>query len=142
MDALRMRFGCASDAHLVRAEAYRARCGALHAADCPVRTARFGLPGADCPVRTARCGLPGGVRRGMQVLHKAVIEVNEEGTEAAAATAAVMMTRSAVMVSPPRQFIVDRPFVLVIEDSTTGTPLFMGRVVSPQFTGLTQVVGA
>ena len=64
------------------------------------------------------------------VLHKAFVEVNEKGTEAAAATAGVMMTVSA---PPPRVvFRADRPFVLVIRDNATGSLLFAGRVVDPR----------
>lgn len=61
------------------------------------------------------------------VAHKAFLDVNEDGTEAAAATAVVML-RSA---RPQATFIVDRPFVLLIRDNRTGTVLFMGRVVNP-----------
>lgn len=62
-----------------------------------------------------------------QVLHKAVIEVNEEGSEAAAATV-VVMKESAAM--DPITFIADRPFIFVILDDITGTILFMGKLAS------------
>jgi len=58
-----------------------------------------------------------------QVLHKAVIEVNEEGSEAAAATEVEMKLTA---VQNPLAFIADRPFVFVIADDDTGTILFMG----------------
>ncbi len=62
------------------------------------------------------------------VLHKAFVKVDEEGTEAAAATAVIMgvtsMPQSATMT-------VDRPFVFVIRDGTSGTVLFVGRVLDP-----------
>jgi serine protease inhibitor len=63
-----------------------------------------------------------------RVLHKAVIEVNEQGSEAAAATA-VEMTKSA----PPEQveFIVNRPFLFAIADDRTGSILFLGKVAEP-----------
>jgi serine protease inhibitor len=68
-----------------------------------------------------------------QVVHRAVAEVNEEGTEAAAATAVLipMMSR---FVRPTRQFemIVNRPFFVAIRDETTGTILFMGWIGDPQ----------
>lgn len=63
-----------------------------------------------------------------QVIHKAVLEVNEEGAEAAAATA-VVMSRS--MPSPPFHMIVDRPFFCAIEDSQTGIFLFTGAIYEP-----------
>ena len=62
------------------------------------------------------------------VLHKAVIEVNEEGSEAAAATVVAMPASAAPM--EPKTFIVNRPFVFFITDDTTGTILFMGKVLS------------
>jgi len=62
------------------------------------------------------------------VLHQAFIAVNEEGTEAAAATAVVMTETSAPMLE---EFHVDRPFLFVIHDVAHGTPLFLGRVTDP-----------
>lgn len=70
-----------------------------------------------------------GIREGIfisRVLHKAVIEVNEKGSEAAAATVVEMVECAAL--NPP-SFIADRPFVYIIADDTTGSILFMGRVV-------------
>jgi len=64
-----------------------------------------------------------------EVVQKAFIEVNEEGSEAAAATGAVMMMRS--MPAPPEQFIADHPFIFFIRDKTTGMLLFQGRVANP-----------
>jgi serpin B len=66
------------------------------------------------------------------VKHKAFVEVNEEGTEAAAATGALMVP-TAAMPQPlkPFQMIVDRPFLFVIEDAPTHSILFMGVVVDP-----------
>jgi serine protease inhibitor len=60
---------------------------------------------------------------------KVFIEVNEEGTEAAAVTGIEMRTTSAP--APPMEFTVDRPFVLVIRDDTTGALLFVGQVNDP-----------
>ena len=64
-----------------------------------------------------------------QIKHRAFVEVNEEGTEAAAATAVEMVTKS----MPPREtvFRADRPFLFMIRDNETGTILFMGRVADP-----------
>jgi len=58
------------------------------------------------------------------VLHKAVIEVNEEGSEAAAATVAVVTTTAMI---EPTTFIVNRPFMFIITDDESGTILFMGK---------------
>jgi serpin B len=64
-----------------------------------------------------------------EVFHKAFVEVNEEGTEAAAATAVVMMRVTAVMPERrPFQMVVDRPFLCVICDEETGAMLFMGAI--------------
>ena len=64
------------------------------------------------------------------VLHKAFVEVNEEGTEAAAATAVVMQLRA--MRPPPQvEFRADHPFLFFIQEEKSGALLFMGRVVDP-----------
>ncbi|WP_437639738.1 serpin family protein [Sorangium sp. So ce854] len=65
-----------------------------------------------------------------QVRHKAFVEVNEEGTEAAAATGVAMATRAAP--APPQVFRADRPFAFLIRDVATGAVLFMGRVTDPR----------
>lgn len=65
-------------------------------------------------------------------LHKAFVDVNEEGTEAAAATAVVMNTKSMPM--PPAVFCADHPFVFLIRDKSTGSILFLGRVANPLLT--------
>lgn len=62
------------------------------------------------------------------VIHKAFVDVNEQGTEAAAATAVVVGIRSA---SRPIVFRVDHPFMFVICDNETGSILFMGRIINP-----------
>lgn len=66
------------------------------------------------------------------VVHEVYIDVDEEGTEAAAATGAIMMRTSAAL-NPPevRQMMIDRPFLFVIRDTATGTPIFMGQVLDP-----------
>lgn len=66
-----------------------------------------------------------------EVLHKAFIEVNEEGTEAAAATGVVVGVRS-IMVDKPVTFTADRPFFFAIRDQRTDSVLFMGRVADPR----------
>jgi serpin B len=64
------------------------------------------------------------------VIHKAFVRVDEQGTEAAAATAVVFEATSA-MPSEPVVFHADRPFIFVIYEQETGAVLFMGRVVNP-----------
>lgn len=69
-----------------------------------------------------------------KVVHKAFVEVNEEGTEAAAATA-VLMTRCAGLggpARPPKVFKADHPFLFVIRDRKTNAVLFAGRVLDPK----------
>lgn len=67
------------------------------------------------------------------VLHKAYVAVDEEGTEAAAATAVVMSARPVSLERPRpiKVFRADRPFLFLIRDMTRGTILFMGRVANP-----------
>ena len=60
------------------------------------------------------------------VRHKAFVDVNEEGTEAAAATAVGIG-----IVSLPPSVVVDRPFVFAIRERLSGTILFLGRVMNP-----------
>lgn len=64
------------------------------------------------------------------VLHKATITVDEEGTEAAAATAVIVGIESA-MPDEPISLVIDRPFLFMIRHQPTGTILFMGRVTQP-----------
>lgn len=63
------------------------------------------------------------------VLHQAFVEVNEEGTEAAAATAVVMKARGMPM--PPAVFRADHPFLFLIQEKESGAILFMGRMTDP-----------
>ena len=63
------------------------------------------------------------------VLHQGFIAVDEDGTEAAAATAVAMQARG--MPDAPEPFHVDRPFLYVIHDVEHGAPLFVGRVLDP-----------
>lgn len=63
-----------------------------------------------------------------EIYHKAFIDVNEEGTEAAAATGAVVAQRSAIQ---KKKFHADHPFLFVIRDNTTNSILFIGRVLNP-----------
>jgi len=65
------------------------------------------------------------------VIHKAFVKVDEEGTEAAAATAVVMTLTAMQPAEEPVVFSLDRPFLFLIRDKTTGSILFMGRVADP-----------
>ncbi|GAB2975769.1 serpin family protein [Nocardioides montaniterrae] len=69
------------------------------------------------------------------VLHQGRIEVDEHGTEAAAATAAVMTVGAAPVRERPTRFVVDRPFLYAVHDVAHGTPLFLGRVTDPTAEG-------
>jgi len=66
-----------------------------------------------------------------RVVHKAFVDVNEEGTEAAAATAVVMADEGAAVPLPPKTFKADHPFLFMIRDDKTGSILFLGRVADP-----------
>jgi serpin B len=65
------------------------------------------------------------------VIHKSYVEVNEEGTVAAAATGVVMTFTMAFPNQPPI-FRADHPFIFVIRDEASGAFLFMGRVTDPE----------
>lgn len=60
------------------------------------------------------------------VIHKAFVDVTEEGTEASAATAVVLKRGGG-----PASFVVDRPFIFLIREHRTGSILFIGRLVDP-----------
>lgn len=62
------------------------------------------------------------------IAHQAVLEVNEQGTEAAAATAVIMERTS---FSPLQVFRADHPFIFLIRENQTGSILFLGRVMDP-----------
>jgi len=63
------------------------------------------------------------------VIHKAFVAVDEEGTEAAAATAVIMEVTSAMM--SDITLTIDRPFIFIIRDKPSGQILFIGRVLNP-----------
>jgi serpin B len=67
-----------------------------------------------------------------QVIQQVFLEVNEKGTEAAAATAVTIVTVGARLNPPkPKPFVVDRPFVILIKDEVTGAVMFAGRITNP-----------
>jgi serine protease inhibitor len=65
------------------------------------------------------------------VFHRVFVELNEEGTEAAAATAVVAQIESTAA-SEPTYFVADHPFLFFLRDQRTGAVLFAGRVVDPR----------
>ncbi len=68
------------------------------------------------------------------VIHQANITVDEEGTEAAAATAVVMIATSAPLPQEPVTLVVDRPFTFWLRARSTGAVVFMGRINDPSAT--------
>jgi serpin B len=82
------------------------------------------IPGGDLS------GIAPGV--GLQAaVHAANITVDEEGTEAAAATAVAGAT-SAAPIDQPLTVTIDRPFLFVVQHAATGAPLFYGRITDPR----------
>lgn len=67
-----------------------------------------------------------------QVMQKTFIEVNEEGTEGAAATSIEVVTESEIIGDEPFYMEVNRPFFFTITDDVTGTILFIGEIRNPQ----------
>jgi len=65
------------------------------------------------------------------VFHKAWVEVNEEGTEAAAATALAVASHAMVRPPPRPVFRADHPFIYLIRDTRSGSVLFLGRLADP-----------
>jgi serpin B len=69
-----------------------------------------------------------------KVYHKGFVRVDEEGTEAAAASAIGGMRAGAAAGGGPRPVRVDRPFLFLIRDNASGLVVFLGRVVDPTST--------
>ena len=94
----------------------------------------MGMPDAFDPSKANFSGMDGSRLLYIDsVIHKAFVDVNESGTEAAAATAVIMGVRSAAPAPDPIPvFKADHPFLFLIQDNRTGTILFMGRVVNPE----------
>jgi serpin B len=66
------------------------------------------------------------------VAHKAYVDVDEHGTEAAAATAVGIRARAAFRPPPPVTMVVDRPFLFAVVHTATGLPMFVGQVSRPR----------
>jgi serpin B len=91
----------------------------------------LGMPLAFTPHRADFSGMDGQHDLYISaVVHKAYVDVNEEGTEAAAATGTVM--RGHAMAANPPEFRADHPFLFLIRDKKTGYILFLGRVTDPR----------
>lgn len=67
-----------------------------------------------------------------KVIHQAFVNVDEKGTEAAAATAVTMERTMAPKHVEPKIFNADHPFIFLIKDNTTGSILFMGKIMKPE----------
>jgi len=68
-----------------------------------------------------------------RVIHQSFIDVQEEGTEAAAATIVEMVNLSTQGGGSPFHFKVDRPFLYLIKENSTGAIVFMGKVEKPEY---------
>lgn len=93
--------------------------------------AAMGMPDAFNPKQADLSGMDGTKELFIQeVVHKAFVDVNEEGTEAAAATGVIVGVTS---VPPPTPvFRADRPFLFLIRDTRSGAVLFVGRLNEPK----------
>jgi serpin B len=92
--------------------------------------AALGMPTAFEPGKADFSGMNGRMDLFISAaIHKAFVDVNEEGTEAVAATGIIVGVTS--LPPPPKVFRADHPFVFLIRDRLTGTILFLGCVVNP-----------
>ena len=66
-----------------------------------------------------------------EAMHKAYVDVTEEGTEAAAATGLTMRATAMIKPEPPIEFLADHPFLFLIRDTRSGVILFIGRLMDP-----------
>jgi serpin B len=67
-----------------------------------------------------------------EVFHRTFLDLDEKGTEAAAATAVSMVRVTSVRVEKPVEVRVDRPFLFAIQHRASATCLFLGRVLDPR----------
>jgi serpin B len=67
-----------------------------------------------------------------EVFHKTFLSLDEQGTEAAAATAVVMMRATSIVAETPVEVRVDHPFLFAIQHRASGACLFLGRVTDPR----------
>jgi serpin B len=126
-----MRDGGAEDwlGHLAgEAEVQVPRVKAEYGASLKPVLARLGMARAFSPEAEFTGINPAGGLAITDVIHKAFLEVDEKGTEAAAATV-VEVGLTAILVEP--KLVFDRPFLLLIRERTTGAILFLGRILAP-----------
>jgi serpin B len=95
------------------------------------RTGHGKQPSPHAPAGGHIVGRPGDGHTISAVLHKAYVDLNEEGTEATAATGVVIRAHAARRPQPVPVFRADHPFLLLIRDTRTGSILFMGRLRAP-----------
>ncbi|MCX5783753.1 MAG: serpin family protein, partial [Elusimicrobia bacterium] len=89
-------------------------------------------PGADFGGEADFSGMTGDKKLSIdKVIHQAYVEVNEEGTEAAAVTAIAGEHFTSVLSKPIKVFRADHPFIFLIQEKETGIIIFMGRVSDP-----------
>ena len=135
--------------HRLTAEALATWLGRLSVQDVRVSVPRFKMETSYSLAKTlSALGMPAAFQAGgftgmsdapqasrlalSQVAHKAFVHVDEEGTEAAAASAVTVRTTSVRIAPPTPVFRADRPFVFLIRDNQTAALLFLGRVMQPQ----------
>jgi serine protease inhibitor len=97
--------------------------------------ASLGMPTAFVPLKADFSGIASNVDLYISfVIHKTYVDVNENGTEAAAVTA-VGISVTSMPVDPPQKinFKVDRPFLFAISEKSTGTILFIGEMNAPEY---------
>lgn len=93
--------------------------------------AELGMPSAFDPRQADLSGMTAEEQLFVShVLHQAAITVDEQGTEAAAATGVVVGVTG--LPAEPAEVVADRPFVFVLHDVATGAPMFVGRVTDPR----------
>lgn len=94
----------------------------------------LGVVDAFKPVTADFSGIDGSKQLSISdVIHQAVVETNEQGSEAAAAIAVIfgIETAAPAPTKKPIAFIADHPFIFFIRENKTGNILFMGRVTNP-----------
>lgn len=93
----------------------------------------MGMASAFDGARADFSGMTGGKDLAIsEVVHKAFVDVDEAGTEAAAATAVTMKLTSVSHEAPPIDFVADHPFLFLIRHRETGAILFLGRLTDPR----------